>query len=120
MASRDIIRTGQPTHFRVNLDKIPTTCDLCKSRAGRILPISRFAQGKTAPPFHPNCRCYVEILDARGNVFAVIPAGAAEWARAADEISYPYVAAREYLERGGAQVRWLGNLLCGRNKLCPC
>jgi hypothetical protein len=59
---------GAPTHFRVHLEETPTACDHCRSFDGKVIPFDEYERGKNAPPFHPNCRCWAEILDARGNV----------------------------------------------------
>ena len=40
------------------------TCETCGPMNGLIFPISAYEIGVTAPPIHPNCRCYtVPLMD---------------------------------------------------------
>jgi len=118
---------GMPTHFRVYLEKTPTSCERCTSYNGKVVPINEYQQGKTAPPFHPNCRCWAEICDAYGNVLATRESQSLEWTAAGAQgtlrsphlalaerwgnaaLTQEPVAARDFLESAGANVRWLAN-----------
>lgn len=36
----------------------PSCCPECKKHDGRTYPMRKMEPGKTAPPLHPNCRCF--------------------------------------------------------------
>ncbi len=47
-------------------------CDDCTARHGSVFPISEAECGVNLAPFHPNCDCKAEILDAQGNSVIII------------------------------------------------
>ncbi len=56
-------KAAQESYKDLGVDKIEIietldslTCELCGPMDGKVIPISSFEAGVTAPPFHPNCR----------------------------------------------------------------
>ena len=56
-SSRKSMEALEVEKFRVlgTLDK--TACRACGEKDGKVYDMSEYEIGKTAPPFHPNCRC---------------------------------------------------------------
>ncbi len=54
------------TKYRINATG--ESCDACQNMNGKILAIADTTIDETLPPFHPNCDCTIEILDAQENV----------------------------------------------------
>lgn len=56
-SSRKSMEVLEVEKFRVlgTLDKI--ACHACGEKDGKVYDMSEYEIGKTAPPFHPNCRC---------------------------------------------------------------
>ncbi len=63
---------GGPYAYRVTESLGSTSCIVCQTIHGQTLPIEVMEIDITAPPFHPNCRGWVEVLDRDGNVLFVI------------------------------------------------
>jgi hypothetical protein len=55
-----------PAFYRVIEPLGENTCEICDFINGKLLPIWAYEPGVTAPPFHPNCGGYVQLLDKDG------------------------------------------------------
>ncbi len=55
LGTRDELMELGVTEFQVDLPIDSKTCEICREMNGRIFPMSEFAVGLNAPPFHPNC-----------------------------------------------------------------
>ncbi len=55
LGTRDELAAIGVEEFQVDLPIDAKTCEICREMNGRIFPMSEFAVGLNAPPFHPNC-----------------------------------------------------------------
>ncbi len=55
LGTRDELERLGVKEFQVDLPVDAKTCEICREMNGRIFPMSEFAVGLNAPPFHPNC-----------------------------------------------------------------
>lgn len=55
---------NQPEQPPAEIITEPGCCDDCAARTGQFFNVDDYAQGVNAPPFHPNCRCGVQIYVA--------------------------------------------------------
>ena len=60
-ASASAFKQAGIKRFKVNAVLDDRTCDTCKMyKDGKTYPISTARPGKELPPYHPNCRCFIE------------------------------------------------------------
>ena len=50
-------------------------CETCSSRDRQVFAIAQAETGVNLPPMHPNCDCYIGILDRDGNITALVGSG---------------------------------------------
>jgi len=55
LGTRDELAELGVKEFQVDLPIDKDSCEICRSMNGRVFPLSEFAVGLNAPPFHPNC-----------------------------------------------------------------
>ncbi len=55
LGTRDELAAIGVEEFQVDLPIGSHSCEICREMNGRIFPMSEFAVGLNAPPFHPNC-----------------------------------------------------------------
>ncbi len=55
LGTRDELAAIGVEEFQVDLPIGSHSCEICRAMDGRIFPMSEFAVGLNAPPFHPNC-----------------------------------------------------------------
>ncbi len=55
LGTRDELAALGIEEFQVDLPIGSHSCEICRAMNGRIFPMSEFAVGLNAPPFHPNC-----------------------------------------------------------------
>ncbi len=55
LGTRDELAALGVEEFQVDLPIGSHSCEICRAMNGRIFPMSEFAVGLNAPPFHPNC-----------------------------------------------------------------
>lgn len=60
-ALKDALVASGAEAYRIICDGDEKTCETCAAMAGKTFALEEFASGETAPPFHPNCRCSIEV-----------------------------------------------------------
>jgi len=57
VSQKDCFKALNVEEFEIIGTLDTTTCEVCGSLDGTHLPMNQYEVGKTAPPFHTNCRC---------------------------------------------------------------
>lgn len=60
-AIKDALSDSGAEYYQIVCNVDEKTCETCAAMAGKTFLIADFASGETAPPFHPNCRCLIEV-----------------------------------------------------------
>lgn len=64
LARKSIFKSLGASKYRYYTQADERVCDQCGPMHGKVFPISAYEIGVTAPPLHPNCRCFtIPIVD---------------------------------------------------------
>lgn len=110
-ALKDSFITNGAEKYEIVVEEDEKTCEICRDRAGKIYDINDFSIGDTAPPFHPNCRCLIEIYIPEEEESGIVYANAGT---DKDRLSHEQqLSNAEYIYNYLIQQGWSTEAVCG-------